>query len=177
MALIRYVVLLAVLAVAGCEIVGSGPEPDYENVALRVDDTAYVATYQRGEGAYSEYGFTLIARFENQTGTSVYLETCGGAGWQPMYGVALIEPEDREGAGYNAVWACVGHNRPIEVRTGQVRIDTLRLDGPNSWQFGVPRGVMEGTFQLSYGVQTCREEAECALPRVYSDVFTVHLEE
>ena len=177
MAMLRYIMLLAALVLAGCEIAGPGVEPDYDNVSLRTDDTTYVTTYLRGEGVYREYGFAVIARFENQSGTSVYLSRCYPDSPHPIYGVSLVEPEDQWGAAYSGVWACVGHNRPIEVRTGQVRVDTLRLRGPNAWQDGIARGVFEGQFRLLYEVQTCREEAVCSLPRQYSNVFTVRIEE
>ena len=176
---IRQVMLLATLALVSCEIAGPDRAPDFDEMSFRTDDTSYVATYMRGEGAYREYGFTVIVRFENQSGAFVYLDRCYPHSPHPIYGVALIEPEDRWGAAYNGTWACAGHNRPILVRTGEVRVDTLRLDGPNAWQGGVPRGVLAGQFRLVYQAQSCREGGACPLPepKQYSNVFAVRVEE
>ncbi|HEV2736369.1 MAG TPA: hypothetical protein VGV85_16105 [Longimicrobiaceae bacterium] len=170
--------LAALLALAGCTSV---LEPGAEDAALATDRTSYVARYQQGQGSYRQYGFTLVASFENRTGEPVYLERCYPHTPIPVYGVELAggaggAPE----SGFDPAWACVGHDSPIVVQPGDTRVDTLRIRGPNSWdgRTGAPSGSLEGTFRLVYPAGSCRDVIRCPLPREArsSNEFEVRVE-
>ncbi len=171
------ITLLAAFTLAGCVVAGPNPTPDFDKLAFRTDASSYVATFIRSARTYQEVGFTIIAQFENQSGATVYLNRCKPNSRHPIFSIELVEPQGRSGVAYDRLWACVGNNRPIEVRAGTVRIDTLRLTGPNSLYRGVPQGVFEGQFRLVYNVQSCWQEGGCSLPRQYSNVFAVRIEE
>ena len=170
--------LAALLALAGC---ASILDPPGEDTALVTDQASYVARYQRGEGSYRQYGFTLVASFQNRTGGPVYLERCYPDTPVPTFGVELVggvgwAPE----SGFDPVWACVGHGSQIVVRPGDTRVDTLRIHGPNSWdgRTGAPGGSLEGSFRLVYPAGTCRDVVRCPLPREArsSNAFEVRVE-
>lgn len=164
------------LAAAAC---AGGLGPDAGNVVLRTDRTAYVATYEKGEGTYRTYGFRVIAELENHSGATVYLSRCYPDSPIPIYHVTLVDGEDAWGAAYSGVWACVGHNDQIAVPAGAARVDTLHLTGPNAWD-GVtkePFGAFTGLMQLHYEIQTCRGDGACGLPVAgASNTFRVELD-
>jgi hypothetical protein len=57
----------------------------------------------------------------------------------------------------------MGHDHPIIVDRGAVRIDTLRVVGPTSFDHATqrPRGQGEGEFELVFGVYGCRLLSFC----------------
>lgn len=170
--------LAALLALAGC---ASVLDPVAEDTALATDQASYVARYQGGEGSYRQYGFTIVARFQNRTGEPVYLDRCYPDTPVPIYGVEFVDGAGgaRE-SGFDPIWACVGHESQVVVRPGDTRVDTLRIHGPNSWdgRTGVPSGTLEGSFRLVYQAGSCREVFRCFLPREArsSSVFEVRVE-
>lgn len=155
-----------------------------DGAALTTDRAAYVAG-QRGDANALRYGFTVVATYANRSEAPVYLTRCNPDDPHPVYGVRLVGAGPIGGpkpwrAAYDPIWACGGHDRPIVVRPGEARVDTLRLSGPNVWD-GVthqPDGVLEGRFQLSYQAYACPEPVRCPLPAAYnarSNVFEVRL--
>lgn len=163
------------LVAAAC---AGGLGPDAGNVVLRTDRTAYVATYEKGEGTYRTYGFRVIAELENRSGATVYLARCYPDSPTPIYHVTLGDGEDAWGAAYSGVWACVGHDDQIAVPAGATRVDTLHLRGPNRWD-GVtkePFGVFTGLMQLHYEIQACWGDGACRVPGAgASNTFRVEL--
>lgn len=124
----------------------------------QVDRTEYTAAYVRGEGQGSTYGFTIIARYENTTADTLYLPRCRPRDRTPEYGVEAIDDTTKESA-YDGVWLCVGDS-PIVVAPHTARVDTLGIEGPNSFdgKTKAPLGTLEGEFRLIYTVSTrCRE--------------------
>ncbi len=123
---------------------------------LQVNQAEYLATCTGDKGETCSYGFTLIARYENRTADSLYLDRCGPRDRTPMYGVEAIN-DTTEGAAYDHVWACTGHDFPIVVAPHAVRVDTLRIEGPNSYdgKTNAPLGKFEGQFRLIYTVGPC----------------------
>jgi hypothetical protein len=146
---------------------------------LRIDRTEYVATPAEGEAQARRYGFTLIARYENRTRGVLYLARCNPRDSSPIYG---IEPVDStQESAYDEAWACVGHDYPITVAPGAIRVDTLRIAGPNAsdYKTNAPLGILEGEFRLMYQVGTCTRQgsALCLLPLAArrSSAFRVRL--
>ena len=123
---------------------------------LHVDQSGYVATCLERKGEACSYGFTLIARYENQSADSLYLNRCGPGDRAPMYGVESVT-DSAQDAAYDRVWACAGHDFPIVVAPHAVRFDTLRIEGPNAYdgKTNTPLGVFEGEFRLIYTVGPC----------------------
>lgn len=80
-------------------------------VTLRTERAAYGASLAGGEGSYRRYAVTLAAQLSNGLSVPLYLQRCDPDTPYPIYGVVSAE-ESRE-AGYNPVWACVGHGSPI----------------------------------------------------------------
>lgn len=170
------ITLLVALFVAGCSLL-SDTETGSTDIHLTTDRSAYVAG-QETEGPRSRYGFDLVARFQNRTSRTVYLDRCHPDTSHPVYAIELVEPQDEHGAAYNRSWACV-EMQPIEVAAGQTRTDTLHIDGPNAWPNGSARhlGELEGRFRLRYDVRTCRSEIGCRVPDslAWSDPFDVEV--
>lgn len=148
-----------------------GPAGHSAELSLRTDRAAYEARYVEGEGNHRRFGFRLVARFENRTGAAVFLDRCEPNSPRPIYSVEATDPARRGGFGYSPVWACAAHNRPIVVPPGAVRVDTLRIAGPNAWdgRTGERLGPMDGEFRLVY------QSGPRALVR--SKAFTVRLVE
>lgn len=172
---IKSILLLCSLCV-GCEVIGGA---EIENIGSRecgdtwlcTDLNEYIAVYEGGEGAYSRYGFTLIAHYENRLLVPVFIERCG------FYSVMRIQGEEPGYSGYNAVSACAG-SPGIPIFPGEVKTTTLEITGPNSWQSGRAMGELEGEFQLVYEINRCPEEVGCELEEEYrvSNVFNVRVE-
>jgi hypothetical protein len=84
-----------------------------------------------------------------------------------MYSVPVID-DTTEDSGYERVWACVGHESPIVIAPGATRVDTLPIEGPNTFDghTNAPVGRLDGDFRLVYEVGTCSRdgEAKCPLP-------------
>lgn len=156
----------AILSLPSClptELCGCSPVPP---PLITTDRDAYTATHVRDEGTYRQYGFTLIARFQNRTGDAIYLDRCYPDASRPIYGVELLGATRPLESGYDPVWACVGHDNPIVVQPGAERVDTLRITGPTSWdgRTGEAMGRLEGRFRLVYQASSCPREARCPLP-------------
>ena len=60
-------------------------------------------------------------------------------------------------SGYEGSWICRGGTPPIEVPSGAMHVDTLIIEGPNSWAAGRPRGSLEGTFRVGLRLSECAE--------------------
>jgi hypothetical protein len=170
------VAVVAVLTASGCTDLQA---PGVATVVLRTDRDEYVASYEGGEGSYRQYGFSVVARFENRGSTAVYLARCYPDSPHPIYGVELVDGGESWGAAYNGVWACVGHDRQIQVPPGEVRADTIHLQGPNAFdgRTDQPFGTLAGRMRLFYEVQTCPGDGACRLSEDagMSNVFTVEL--
>lgn len=130
------------------------------SVAIQTDRSSYQATYIGGEGVYRQFGFVLVARYTNRTKRTVYLGRCSPDSEQPLYGVRGVDFE----SAYNAVWACVGHDRHFRVEPGESRTDTLHIKGPTGWSAEVPYGKLEGVFELAYFVGWCPGECQEETP-------------
>jgi hypothetical protein len=134
----------------------SPAEPGIDNLgpvpagAFTTDATGYLA--HRLPGSLPRYQFRIISRFENRATSTLYLGRCFPDSPQPLFSVIntiLVE------SGYTQIWACVGHDRQFAIRAGEVRMDTLLVEGPNVFQGGTnaPIGVTEGDFRLYYDVR------------------------
>jgi hypothetical protein len=172
---------LLLLASAACETPTAEPHgltvEDRRDLTLRTDRNLYEATFSGGEGTYRTYVLTVVARFSNGTDQPLYLSRCYPATSYPIYGVVATNA-DLE-AGYNPVWACVGHDHPIVVGSGETRVDSLRITGPNAWDgyTNEPFGPLTGRFRLSYPVATCPGVDGCGVlsSSVESNEFEVRL--
>jgi hypothetical protein len=139
-----------------------------KGAAFTTDVTEYTA---RPTDRYNDawiYSFPVIARFGNQTDKPLYLARCSPRAVRPQYGVVAVRRLiGRAGyPAYSPIWACGGHDNPIEVAPGAVRIDTLQLRGPNSFDARTNRSddVVEGRFRLRYFVGFCRAAIGCDRP-------------
>lgn len=174
--------LLSLFAIPSCSITGDESEEEIttENLAFRTNQTSYTAQFEENLPP-AIYGFTLIARLENNSGRTIYLNRCNTHPPQPVYGLPLIDAGQSKRSGYSRVYACASHSSPIEVESGTVRTDTLHVQGPSLWQnnSNEPIGEMEGIFRLRYAAQTCRTGDGCELPDSLSqsNEFEVQLEE
>lgn len=144
---------------------------------LTTDRATYTATGLGGTGSYRVYGFTMVARFSNQSSEPVYLARCGATSTGPIYGVALVSPDDKWGSAFDPAWACPAHGAPLRVEPGELRTDTLHFTGPNAFDglSGRPLGAIEGAMQLQYAVQWCPGDGMCRHPLAVgrSNLFTV----
>jgi hypothetical protein len=150
--------ILCAVALIGCNdssgLTDLGPVPDG---TFTTDATGYVAVRIEGAGSLSRYRFRVVTRFENRTAASLFLGRCFPDTREPLFSVVRAYASDPE-SGYQQIWACVGHDRQFEVRPGEVRTDTLRVEGPNTFD-GItqkPLGVTEGRFRLYYDVRSAR---------------------
>jgi hypothetical protein len=84
------------------------------------DATGYVAVPIAAPGAFRQYRFTIITRFENRSAAPVFLGRCYPDSPQPMYWIGPADGSTVEAA-YNPNWACVGHNKQFEIRPGGAR--------------------------------------------------------
>lgn len=177
-----FLLLLSLFVVTSCSVTGDESEEEIttENLVCRTDQTSYTAQFEENLPP-AIYGFTIIARLENNSGLTVYLNRCNTDSPQPIYGLPLIDADPSKKSGYSRVYACASHSSPIEVESGTVRIDTLYVQGPSSWQqnSNEPIGELEGMFRLRYAIQTCRSGDGCELPDSLSqsNEFEVQLEE
>jgi len=159
------------LVFRGSSVFGQEPSP------LHVDQTDYQAICIEGKGEDCTYGFTLIARLENQTADTIYVSRCRPRDRTPEYSIEAIK-DSTEDAAYSKFWACVGHNFPIVIAPRATRVDTLRIDGPNAFdgRTNAPIGKLEGKFKLVYSVRRCRVvQPTCQSVLQRSEAFRVHL--
>jgi len=145
---------------------------------LHLDQPEYTATCIEKLGNTCSYVFTLVARYENRTADTLYVSRCYPRDPTPMYGVETID--DTADAAYDPVWACVGHDSPIVIAPSAARVDTLRIEGPHSFdgKTNAPMGRFEGGFRLLYQVSSCwRGRTKCQLLPEWqrSGTFRVHL--
>ena len=181
----RVFILPLLLCLISCSILNedSSNEITSDNLIFRTDKKLYKAELL--ENLPPEiYGFTLIARFENNTGKDLFLNRCDVDSPHPRYMFKLnptVEIDRSQTPAYNLFFACPGHHNPISVKSGTVRIDTLNVIAPQSWDHATrePLGLFEGTFQLLYDVWTCKTGAGCDLPDSLSlsNEFEVRLQE
>lgn len=140
--------------------------------AFTTDTTGYLA-YRLPE-SLPRYQFRIISRFENRTASTLYLGRCFPNSPQPLFTVFNTDPV---GNGYGQIWACVGHDQQFAIRTGEVRVDTLLVDGPNEFEYGTntPIGVTEGDFRLYYDVRLAAGDGAPTAPDSLkvSNVFRV----
>lgn len=175
-------ILLILFAATSCSFLDEDPEEEIttENLVFRTNQTSYTAQLEENLPR-AIYGFTLIARLENSSGRPVYLNRCETDSPEPIYGLRLIDADPAKQSGYSRVYACASHSSPIVVESGTVRMDTLHVQGPSSWQHNSnePIGELEGMFRLRYAVQTCRSGDGCELPDSLSqsNEFEVRLKE
>ena len=143
--------ILAALLVS-CASPGEPPRDDLGPVpdgAFTTDATGYVA--HRLPGNLPRYQFRIIARFENRGAATLYLGRCFPDSPQPTFTVQNTGPAE---SGYEQAWACVGHNRQFVIQSGEARVDTFVVEGPNTFQGGKNvGGVAEGDFRLYYDVR------------------------
>jgi hypothetical protein len=165
--------LLAGLMLSGSAGSAQVPSP------LHLDHAEYTATCIERPGNTCSYGFTLVARYENRTADTLYVSRCYPSDPTPVYGVETIE-DTAEDAAYDPVWACVGHDFPIVIAPHAARVDTLRIEGPNSYdgKTNAPMGRFDGEFRLLYQVSSCwAGRTKCQLLPEWqrSGTFRVHL--
>jgi hypothetical protein len=152
-------------------------------VTLTTDSSEYHAVSVNPRAR--DYGFRLVARLENETDSSVILSRCTPESRTPIYGLVntdtTVSPHElRSAAAYSPMWPCVGHDRHIEIRARQTRVDTLELRGPNAVDGSTkePLGVFEGIFRLQYERRPCRV-ATCfaaSLGPIVSNAFRVRVD-
>jgi hypothetical protein len=152
-----------------------GPVPNLGPVppgAFTTDVTGYIA-YCLPE-SLPRYQFRVVSRFENRGAATLYLGRCFPDSPQPLFTIFNTVPVK---SGYGQIWACVGHDRQFAIRAGEVRIDTLLVQGPNAFQGGthVPIGVTEGDFRLYFDVRLAPGDGAPAAPDSVklSNVFRV----
>ena len=129
------------------------------------DQAVYTATRDPSV-EYLRYEFQLVARFTNTTNKTVYLSRCYPDTPTPTYGIQLLgQGVDQWGSAFDPAWACVGHDRQIEVPPGATRTDTFEIGGPNAFDgvSGRPFGTLVGRMRLLYEVQGCRGDGACRL--------------
>jgi len=170
--LVATVPVLAVPLVARSSLTQTPP-------SLQVDQTEYRAACVRGKGGACTYTFKLVARYHNPTADTLYINRCLPSDPTPEYGVEAVA-DSAEDAAYDPMWACVGHDFPVVVAPHATRIDTLQIEGPNSWdgKTNAPFGVFEGEFRLIYKVSRCwpgRRNCRILPDEQRSQTFRVHL--
>lgn len=146
---------------------------------LQTDRLLYDARLVEGEGNFERYGFDVVVRFTNSTDQPLYLQRCYPDSRTPIYGVSPADAGAGVESAYDAVWACVGHDRQFVVGPGAARLDTLHILGPNSWDGRTheSRGALEGRFRLTYDIQVCGGASYCPAPRSasMSNAFDVRI--
>lgn len=130
-----------------------------EAFAITTDSRAYVAIC--AEGGSFACTFTLEANYHNRTDRPVYLQRCYPDSAYPIYEVPTLV--GGKASAYSPNFACVGHDRHLEVLPGEVRTDVLTISGPWSRDgvTGEPFGIFEGAFQLWYDVRACAGDGAC----------------
>jgi hypothetical protein len=135
------------LAAIGCAKDPAGPEAFG---GLRTDRLSYVA---KPLSTGFQYEFRIVARFENNSGRTLYIGTCGSRGG-PVFGIGMADPEPAEASAYNMAWGCPAG--AVAVEQGETKTDTLRAWGPIFQNWGYA-SVVEGRMRLYYDVRSCAE--------------------
>lgn len=140
--------------VAPAEHIRAGP--------FMTDRSSYTATPVSQQPGFTVYGFEAVTSFTNVTADTLFLERCMPADRHPIYAVIQVAPAG-ETSGYSPAWACTGGTPPIAVAPGAVRLDSLRLTGPTSFDetTGKPIGATTGTFAIRFQVFGCSQHAPC----------------
>jgi hypothetical protein len=107
----------------------------------------------------SQVNVTVVTRFQNTTLRPILLDRCTDSAHSPKYGVSLVRPQNAEGAAYDPLWDCVAGVSPIVVGPSETRTDTLMLLGPMIFENQAKgyRGILAGTFRITYGGQSSNE--------------------
>ncbi len=160
-------VALAAALASGCsDLFGPGED----GLLMTTDRTEYVAIDLGGEGSWRSYGVEVVVRSENVGRSILYLSTCGSDAAAPIFGVHQVEGEGvgpvggggGSGSAFSPAWACPGYP-PIRLAPGEVRVDTLRLQGPTRLDgiTGEVLGSLEGLKQIGFEVRPCPEVTAC----------------
>ncbi len=150
---------------AACGLLADREEAE---LLLTTDRTEYVVARVSEDGVTGRYGFAVEVRLENRGRVPIYLGRCGPESTSPIHGVAFLDA-GAGGLGHHSAyvrgWTCPDRQPAFRVEPGEVRIDTLRLRGPNrtDGHTGVPIGALEGRMKLFYLVQECAEPEACAV--------------
>jgi hypothetical protein len=163
----RFWATVAIAAAALLASCSSPAEPSFDDLgpvpagAFTTDATGYLA--HRLPGSLPRYQFRIISRFENQGTSTVYLGRCFPRSPQPLFSVVATTSVE---SGYSQVWACVGHDQQFAVRAGETRVDTLLVEGPNTFQGGTntPLGMTEGDFRLYFDVRLAAGDGAPSAP-------------
>lgn len=149
---------------------------------LTTDSLGYTARVIGQFHGHNRYSFRVITRYENTTALPAIMLRCDAGNKSPMYSVTRTDG-DPTSAAYNPGWACTSGNPLIVVAPGEVRIDTLVLQGPSSFDdnnnYEPTRPATQGRFRLSYGVGwNCPPEGACPTPDSLSlsNEFVVRVE-
>jgi len=186
-----FLAALVVTALAGCEsasrieapprdTAATTPPPVRADEPVQTDSLVYSATVRSTTRAYTEYGFTVVARYTNRTAAPVYVANCFPQDSTPVYLVVMADTSAARtgGTAYARLWGCVGHDHQPEVLPGATRVDTLRLRGPNVLDASlVPVGAFSGRMRIVYWLRGCRGEGCPLLPREasQSNAFDVRI--
>jgi hypothetical protein len=179
--------VLALSCAAACAADGHLTTPDSSSTnrpppagIFTTNSTEYTARIVDSIYSHPVYAVTVVTRYRNTTGATIYLERCYPTSPTPMFGVILVAPTDSWGSAYNQAWACVGHDQQLPIQPGATRVDTLQLLGPTmfSGYTNAPFGLSEGTMRLSFMPLSCAGNARCLLTvdsLRYSNEFVVHV--
>jgi hypothetical protein len=129
----------------------TGPAP-----TLTTDRAAYVAVGD-STTAYRQWRFTLIAALHNASDQTLYIGNCGSRA--PSYELGSYTAS----SAYAPNYACSGGQFGFALLPHTIRIDTLQIIGPNTWdgRTGVGFGSLSGTLALSYALATCTDVELC----------------
>jgi len=127
--------------------------------ALKVDRPVFVA---RPDDSKNFWSFTVVARFKNPTADTVYLATlpigtAPRACETPAHRLETVDSEHTsehtDGLAYLGIEQSRPRCAPIAVPPGASRVDTLRFEGPQTWDgiTGEIDGSLEGTMRLRAG--------------------------
>jgi hypothetical protein len=150
--------------------------PARANEPIQTDTTIYTARLIQGVPTNGRFAFPVVTRFANPAPDTIFLARCLPDFAYPLYSVVALE-QTSPAAAYSQAWACGSHDQPVIVAPGQIRIDTLYLNGPNAWNDGIPVGLLDGIFRLSFSRQGCRSDIGCGTPLelIDSNAFRVIL--
>jgi len=167
--------LLLPLLLIGCSLSESGK--DIATPLVQTEQTVYTATpIPDSAQGIADYSFSMQLRYENRTGSTIYLRSCGN---RPLYAVTTLE-SDTSQSGYQKYWAC-GAPAAIPLRPSEVRQDTFQIEGPTvrDGQTHEPIGVLEGSFRFLYSASRDETADGSELPDRLSrsNVFEVRIAE
>ncbi len=153
---------VSALLLAGC----ASPVVPTEHILtgpFRTDRASYAAVVESSWGNWTTYGFDVVTSFTNVTGDTLLLARCMPTDTHPMYAVFQLEPAGGT-SGYDPTWACVGGVSPIVVAPGEVRVDSLHLAGPVSFDETTNRaiGSSAGTYAIGFQL-SCAPAGSCTI--------------